>query len=330
MNLQYSRGCPYDCEFCDIIVLYGRRPRTKSQEQVISELENLYQLGWRGSLFFVDDNFIGNKSKVKKEILPAIIEWAKKRRYPFRFYTEASINLADDDELIHLMVQAGFDTVFIGIESPNEESLKECGKVTNKNRDLVSSVQKIQSSGLQVQGGFIIGFDNDPVSIFDKLSTFIKESGITTAMVGLLNAPKDTKLYKRLLQEGRLLSRSFTGDNTNFTINFIPKMNYDTLIQGYRKILAHIYSPKEYYSRVKSFLENYKPPKIRMYDFKFSRVVALYKSIIILGVIGKERFQYWKLFLWTLFHKPRMFPLAITLSIYGFHFRKVFEQNITK
>jgi len=330
MNLQYSRGCPYDCEFCDIIVLYGRRPRTKSQEQVISELENLYQLGWRGSLFFVDDNFIGNKSKVKKEILPAIIEWAKKRRYPFRFYTEASINLADDDELIHLMVQAGFDTVFIGIESPNEESLKECGKVTNKNRDLVSSVRKIQSSGLQVQGGFIIGFDNDPVSIFDKLSTFIKDSGITTAMVGLLNAPKDTKLYKRLLQEGRLLSRSFTGDNTNFTINFIPKMNYDTLIQGYRKILAHIYSPKEYYSRVKSFLENYKPPKIRMYDFKFSRVIALYKSIIILGVIGKERFQYWKLFLWTLFHKPRMFPLAITLSIYGFHFRKVFEQNITK
>lgn len=329
MNLQYSRGCPYDCDFCDITVLYGRKARTKKKEQVISELENLYQLGWRGSLFFVDDNFIGNKPKVKKEILPVIIEWMKKRNYPFRFFTEASINLADDEELMHLMVRAGFDTVFIGIESPNEESLIECGKVINKNRNMIASVQKIQMSGLQVQGGFIVGFDNDPASIFDKLSTFIKESSITTAMVGLLNAPKGTKLYNRMYREGRLV-QSFSGDNTNFSMNFKPKMNYDTLIEGYKSILQHIYSPKQYYARVKEFLRNYQAPHISKFDFKFNRIMALYKSMLLLGVIGKERYQYWKLFVWTLLRRPRLFPLAITLSIYGFHFRKVFEQQILR
>ncbi|MBI4811513.1 MAG: DUF4070 domain-containing protein, partial [Ignavibacteriales bacterium] len=298
MNLQYSRGCPYDCDFCDITVLYGRKARTKKKEQVISELENLYQLGWRGSLFFVDDNFIGNKPKVKKEILPVIIEWMKKRNYPFRFFTEASINLADDEELMYLMVRAGFDTVFIGIESPNEESLVECGKVINKNRNMIASVQKIQMSGLQVQGGFIVGFDNDPASIFDKLSAFIKESSITTAMVGLLNAPKGTKLYNRLYREGRLV-QSFSGDNTNFSMNFKSKMNYDTLIEGYKSILQHIYSPKQYYGRVKEFLKNYQAPHISKFDFKFNRIMALYKSMLLLGVIGKERYQYWKLFVWT-------------------------------
>lgn len=327
VNIQYSRGCPYDCEFCDITVLYGRKPRTKEKEQVVAELENLYKIGWRGNVFFVDDNFIGNKGKVKKEILPAIIEWRKKKKHPFTLSTEASINISDDDELLNLMANAGFEEVFIGIESPNEDSLIECGKVMNKNRDMIASVKKIQQFGLQVQGGFIVGFDNDPASIFDKLSAFIQESGIATAMVGLLNAPKGTKLYKRLHSEGRLL-KSFTGDNTDFSLNFIPKMGREALIEGYKNILQHIYSPKQYYARVKELLKNYKQPRMGIYNFKFNRLMALYKSMLLLGVFGKERYQYWKLFIWTLIRHPRLFPLAITLSIYGFHFRKVFEQNI--
>jgi len=203
MNLQYSRGCPFDCDFCDITVLYGRKPRTKSREQVLTELDRLFFTKWRGPVFFVDDNFIGNKTKLKNEILPAIIEWNEKRKHPFYFNTEVSINLADDDKLMQLMVKAGFESVFVGIESPNEESLIECNKTQNRNRDLVSSVKKIQQFGLEVQGGFIVGFDNDPPTIFDKLTNFIQESGIVTAMVGLLNAPKGTKLQKRLLKEDR-------------------------------------------------------------------------------------------------------------------------------
>jgi radical SAM superfamily enzyme YgiQ (UPF0313 family) len=264
---------------------------------------------------------------VKKEILPAIIEWMNQRKHPFVFSTEVSLNLADDEELMRLMVQAGFDAVFIGIESPNEDSLVECGKVTNKNRDMIACIKKIQQFGLQVQGGFIVGFDNDPASIFDKLSAFIQESGIATAMVGLLNAPKGTKLYKRLHSEGRLL-KSFSGDNTDFSMNFVPKMSREALIEGYKNILQHIYSPKQYYARVKEFLKNYKQPRVGIHNFKLSRLMALYKSMLLLGVIGKERYHYWKLFIWTLIRRPRHFPLAITLTIYGFHFRKIFEQHI--
>jgi radical SAM superfamily enzyme YgiQ (UPF0313 family) len=210
MNLQYSRGCPYDCDFCDITVLYGRMPRTKTKEQVIAELDSLYFTGWRGPVFFVDDNFIGNKRKLKKEILPAIADWMEQRKHPFYLNTEASINLADDEQLMHLMVKAGFEAVFIGIESPNEESLVECNKTQNRNRNLIASIKKIQLAGLEVQGGFIVGFDNDPPSIFEKLSSFIQESGIVTAMVGLLNAPKGTKLEKRLAAEGRKILRAIT------------------------------------------------------------------------------------------------------------------------
>ena len=205
LNLQYSRGCPYDCEFCDITVLYGRVPRTKTKDQLLAELDALYTFGWRGGVFFVDDNFIGNKNKLKKEILPAVIQWMESNGHPFVFNTEASVNLSDDEELLHLMSKAGFRTVFVGIESPHEESLAECRKIPNRNRDLIASVKKIQQHGFQVQGGFIVGFDSDPGSIFQKVIDFVQESGIVTAMVGLLNAPVGTKLYQRLLKEGRVL-----------------------------------------------------------------------------------------------------------------------------
>ena len=326
MNIQYSRGCPFDCEFCNITSLYGRVPRTKDSDQVIAELEKLYSLGWRGGVFFVDDNFIGNKIKLKTEILPAIIQWTEKRRYPFSFFTEASINLADDDDLMRMMVQAQFDSVFVGIESPNEESLNECAKIPNKNRDLIQSVRKIQSSGMEVQAGFIVGFDKDPVLIFERMIGFIQESRIATAMVGLLNAPRGTKLYKRLLGENRLVM-SVTGDNTDFSMNFIPKMSYESLMRGYKKIIETIYSPKYYYSRVKQFLRDYQPTQKRIFHARWSHIKAGMKSMFILGMIGKERFYYWKLFLWSLFRRPRLFPMAITFSIYGYHFRKVFEQH---
>lgn len=331
LNIQYSRGCPYNCEFCNITSLYGHTPRTKDALQVVKELNTLYESGWRQGVFFVDDNFIGNKAKLKKEILPAIINWMEENKYPFTFLTETSINLADDDELMRMMVKAGFDCVFIGIETPNEDSLIECSKVQNKNRDLIKCVKKLQNFGLQVQGGFIVGFDNDKDTIFESMVDFIQESGIVTAMVGLLNAPKGTKLYQRLAGEGRL-EENFSGDNTDFTMNFIPKMDRDKLDKGYRTIVDTIYSPKKYYERVIVFLKeyNFEMSRAAPTHVSFVYIMAFIKSVIRLGIVGKERWYYWRLLFWSLFRRPKSFPLAVTLSIYGFHFRKVFERTYTK
>ena len=260
INIQYSRGCPFNCEFCDITLLCGRTPRTKDKDQIISELESVYASGFRGQVFFVDDNFIGNKKKLKEEILPAIIEWMEKRKHPFSFNTQASIELSDHEDLMQMMVRAGFDVVFVGIETPHEQSLAECSKFQNKNRDLLASVRKIQKSGLEVQGGFIVGFDNDPPTIFDTQIRFIQESGVVTAMVGILIALSRTKLYERLKKEQRLLKVT-SGNNTDFATNFIPKMDYDLLIIGYKKVLKTLYSPKYFYERVRTFLREYTPPK---------------------------------------------------------------------
>jgi len=328
MNIQYSRGCPFNCEFCDITALFGRKVRTKTKYQILAELEKIYNLGWRGGVFFVDDNFIGNKFKLKKEILPAIINWMKQHKYPFVFSTEASINLSDDEELMQMMIDAGFNSVFVGIETPDENSLVECKKFQNQNRNLVDSVKKIQSFGLEVTGGFIVGFDNDPPSIFQKQIEFIQKSGIVTAMVGLLNAPKNTGLYHRLKKEKRLL-KDISGSNTDLSLNFIPKMDHSKLIEGYKKIIREIYSAKPYYARVKSFLREYKPSKklrfhFGLIRFHFGYSGALFKSMWFLGLIDKRRKYYWKLFFWSLFRRPRLFPLAITFAIYGSHFRTIF------
>lgn len=330
MSLQYSRGCPFNCEFCDIVVLNGNKPRTKSKEQMLAELDALWGHGWREGVFFVDDNFIGNRRKLKSEILPAIVEWQKSRKYPYSLLTEASINLADDEVLMQLMAQAGFNNVFVGIETPHEESLIECNKLQNKERDLVTSVKKIQNHGLQVQGGFILGFDSDPASIFKSQINFIQNSGIVTAMVGLLNAPRGTRLYQRLKNENRLLDEAdFSGDNTDCSLNFIPKMDRDTLISGYKHILDTIYSPKEYYNRVRVFLKEYRPPRRRrLAQLRFWHVRAFIRSMWFLGVVDKGRRQYWKFFVSTLLRHPRSFPLSMALAVYGFHFRRV-VQNYT-
>jgi radical SAM superfamily enzyme YgiQ (UPF0313 family) len=325
MSIQFSRGCPFNCEFCNVTALFGHRPRIKSAEQIITELDGLYDLGWRGEIFFVDDNFIGNKRYLKTKLLPALMDWRKdKRGVPF--YTEASVNLADDEVLIEMMVAAGFNAVFIGIETIDEESLAECSKTQNKNRNLVQDVKRLQQAGLQVQGGFIVGFDSDTPSIFQRQIDFIQKSGIVTAMVGLLQAPPGTRLYERLKQEGRLLGR-LSGDNVDGTTNIIPSMGLNALRDGYRSIMRHIYSDKYYYQRVKTFLREYEAPKIRL-PLEFQRFLAIFRSNIRLGVFGKERFQYWRLLLWTLFRRPKLLPLAITLAIHGHHFRKICEQYI--
>ncbi|UCF71192.1 MAG: B12-binding domain-containing radical SAM protein [candidate division WOR-3 bacterium] len=326
MSIQYSRGCPFDCDFCDIPLLYGHRPRIKNRQQIITELQNLYDRGWRGVVFFVDDNFIGNKRGLKSEVLPAIADWMERMKYPFTFLTQASVNLADDEELMNLMVKANFNTVFVGIETPDEESLAECGKRQNKNRDLVECVKKIQRFGLQVQGGFIVGFDSDPLTIFERQIRFIQNSGIVTAMVGLLNAVRGTKLYQRLKGENRLLTEA-TGDNTDCSLNFIPKMQYTTLLEGYRNIVRTIYAPDQFYARVKKFLENYRPLHNSLGRLSMSEIKAFILSIFVLGIKEKERFHYWRLFLWSVFSRPRLAPLAVTFAIYGFHFRKVFEKT---
>ncbi len=325
MAIQFSRGCPYNCEFCNVTVLLGHRPRLKSAEQIIAELDALYKLGWRDGVFFVDDNLIGNKRVLKESLLPALIRW-RKGKVGMTFHTEASINLADDEELMQLMSEAGFDMVFIGIETPNEESLSECGKKHNKNRDLIEDIKRIQRHGMQVQGGFIIGFDSDTPSIFQRPIDFIQKSGIVTAMVGLLQAPLGTRLYQRLAQEGRILG-ALSGDNVDGTTNIIPKMNLQVLHKGYETVIRSLYAPGNYYARVRTFLREYKTPRISV-PLDFEHVLALFRSILRLGIIGEDRLQYWKLFFWTLFRRPRSFPLAITFAIYGYHFRQVCDLHV--
>ncbi|OHB62120.1 MAG: B12-binding domain-containing radical SAM protein [Planctomycetes bacterium RBG_13_60_9] len=323
MPIQHSRGCPFCCDFCDVTRLFGNRMRVKATDQILAELESLYVRGWRDSVFVVDDNFIGNKKELKEEVLPAMIGWMERRNHPFVLSTQASINLSDDEELMRLMVRAGFDTVFVGIETPDDRCLAECHKSQNRNRDLAASVRKMQSFGLQVQAGFILGFDSDTPSIFTSLAHFIQESGIVTAMVGLLNAPVGTKLYERLMKENRLIQRA-TGDNTDLSMNFVPRMSYEELIAGYRWVVRRIYSHQLFYERVIAFLKSYKPVQTGRFRRHSYDVWALLKSMWFLGIRSRGRIYYWKLLLWSLFRRPQLFSLAITLAVQGFHFRKVF------
>ena len=328
MCIQYSRGCPFNCDFCNITSMLGHRPRTKTAAQIIAELDALHDLGWRGGVFFVDDNFIGNKRKLKEEILPALIAW-RQGKQGFVFQTEVSINPTDDPELMEMMVAAGFTHVFVGIETPDEASLTECSKIQNKGRDLVEAVKTLQRAGLEVEGGFIVGFDSDTPSIFKRQIEFIQRSGIVTAMVGLLQAPKGTRLYERMEKEGRLVAQ-FSGNNVDSSTNIKPKMDPTVLREGYKQILLNIYSPRAYYERVRTFLREYRKSPVVRETLDWQHWSAFLRSIVVLGIRGKERLEYWKLFFWALFRKPKLFPSAITLAIYGFHFRRICEQYILK
>jgi len=325
MSIQYSRGCPYHCEFCNVTSLLGHRPRTKTAAQIIAELDGLWALGWRGNVFIVDDNFIGNKERLKRDLLPALIEW-QRAGHAITFNTEASINLADDPQLMQMMVDAGFEIVFVGIETPDKNGLKECGKKQNDGRDLLADVKKMQRAGLQVQGGFIVGFDSDTPSIFRRQIQFIQESGIVTAMVGMLQAPRGTRLYERLKRENRIVGIS-TGDNVDGTTNIIPLMTLKTLRAGYEEILRTIYSPENYSQRVKTLLRECAAPKVKL-PLNKDMILSFLRTLFRLGVIEKERAHFWKLLLWTIFRRPDMLPQAITLMVWGHHFRKVYEQHV--
>jgi len=324
MSIQVSRGCPFSCDFCEITSLLGHKVRLKTTHQVLDELDALYQARWRGPVFVVDDNFIGNKKVIKHSLLPAMKRWMEDHRHPFIFTAEASIDMADDDELLRMMVDTGFKSVFIGIETPEEQSLLASNKLQNKGRDMLGSVRKIQQAGLLVSGGFIVGFDSDSPSVFQRQTEFIQQSGIVSAMVGLLNAPRNTKLYKRLAAEGRIIHDS-SGNNTDLSLNFVPRMNMKDLVAGYNRIIKEIYASKPYYQRVRTLMRNHRPRATQQKRINVTALKGFLKSILIIGVIEKGRFEYWKMIGWTLLNRPGSFADAIEYAVYGYHYRRVYR-----
>lgn len=325
MSLQYSRGCPFACEFCSVTAMLGRVPRVKRVEQVLHELDGLVARGWRGPVFFVDDNLIGRRKDVKADLLPALARW-QAEHHPLALQTQVSIDLADDAELVELMCLAGFDTVFVGIETPEESSLAECGKRQNRGRDLAASVRLLQRAGLEVQAGFIVGFDNDTPATFQRQIDFIQRCGIATAMVGLLQALSGTRLYERLEREHRLL-RNSTGNNVDGSTNFVPRMGMDCLNEGYAQLLRGIYAPRPYYQRVRRFLREYRRPQIQG-AMDAARVQAFFRSLLHLGILGRERWQFWHLLTWTALRRPVMFSKAVQLAICGHHYMHISRECI--
>jgi radical SAM superfamily enzyme YgiQ (UPF0313 family) len=331
MAVQYSRGCPFNCEFCDIIEIYGRRPRTKAVAQVLAELDQLRAAGWREAVFIVDDNFIGNKARAR-ELCVALAEWRSRYKTSFDFNTEASLNLADDPELMQLMKDAGFISVFLGIETPDESGLIASNKLQNTRRSLLESVATIQSYGMQVMGGFILGFDTDREDIFDRMVEFIQKSGIPIAMVGLLQAMPGTQLFRRLGREGRILDAG-DGDNTDIKLNFLPHMDATRLVEGYRSVLKRIYSCEAYYERVKLYLSRTHPPHekrtTRQRWLTRGNVRAFVTSVVRQGIFGRQRWSYWKFLLTVATRYRRCFGAAMTLAVMGYHFQ-VMTQKLSQ
>ena len=320
LAVQCSRGCPFDCDFCDITAVYGRTPRVKSPEQITGELDAVLAAGWTGSVFIVDDNFIGNRVKAKR-ILRGIIGWRASRGVRNTFITEASINLVDDAELLGLMSQAGFKQVFIGIETPSAASLKECRKVQNTNRDLAEAVRTIHRSGIEVMAGFIVGFDADTDEVFGAQRRFIQEAGVVTAMVGLLTALPGTRLFSRLSVEGRILGQS-TGNNLDGTLNFVPTLERSVLVDGYRELVNALYKPEVYYQRIRTFYRSYRPSPMSGAVTR-SDVRALLLSLWHLGIVQPGRRQYWRLLIASMLRGPQTFANAVELAIRGYHFRMI-------
>jgi radical SAM superfamily enzyme YgiQ (UPF0313 family) len=328
MAVQYSRGCPFNCEFCDIIEIYGRRPRTKAVAQVLAELDQLRAAGWRESVFIVDDNFIGNKARAK-ELCAALAEWRAQYKVSFDFNTEASLNLADDPELMRLMKEAGFNSVFLGIETPDESGLIASQKLQNTRRSMLESIAIIQSYGMQVMGGFILGFDTDREDIFDRMVEFIEKSGIPIAMVGLLQAMPGTQLFRRLGREGRIVDEG-GGDNTCDKLNFLPHMDAAKLVEGYRSVLKRIYNSAAYYERVKIYLSRTQSRagegNSRQKWVTRANVRAFITSIIRQGVFSRQRWSYWKFLLTVATRYRHCVGAAMTLAVMGYHFQVITRQ----
>jgi radical SAM superfamily enzyme YgiQ (UPF0313 family) len=323
MPLQFSRGCPFECEFCDIANLNGKIPRVKSPDKFMEELNSLYNSGWRSAIMIVDDNFISNRAKTKK-LLEKLIVWRKEKKYPATFVTQISLNLADDDELLLLMQKAGFSAVFIGLETPSVKSLEECSKFHNKNRDMIKDIKKIHKHGMEVYGGFIIGFDQDDETIFDAQFNFIQKSGIVVASVGLLNALPGTKLYSRLKDENRLLTDS-SGNNMDCSTNFITKIGNDFLINEYKKLLCSLYSVENFYKRINIFLKDYKNHVSGRFTYYYLKIFL--KALYTLGFREKHKLFFWKTFFICIFNCPTSLPKFLTQAIYFVHYEKIFKSE---
>jgi radical SAM superfamily enzyme YgiQ (UPF0313 family) len=313
LSVQYSRGCPFHCEFCDIIELFGRVPRVKTPDQVVAELDALHRAGGRGSLFFVDDNFIGNRKEVAK-LLPRVAEWQRANGHPFDLYTEASVDLAVEPKLIQAMVDAGFTAVFLGIETPFAESLAATGKKQNLRIDPAEAVARLTAAGMEVLAGFIIGFDTDRADIFDRQIDFISRLPIPRAMIGLLNAAPGTALWRRLEREGRLRN-SGNGDQFQRP-NFAPALDERMLLAGYRRVLAELYSDENYYHRCELHLATTtfppSPPRA-------GAVRSLLRAIRGIGLRGPRRRLFWSLFARSLRRGPGAFVRAMSFAVLGEH-----------
>jgi radical SAM superfamily enzyme YgiQ (UPF0313 family) len=331
MALQFSRGCPFNCEFCDITKLFGRVPRTKSNEQMLAEFEMLYKLGWDGAMFVVDDNFIGNKRDAMR-LLPAIKQWQEERQYPFSLFTEATVNLVEIPEMLDTMSDAGFNMVFLGIETPNDEALLTTSKGQNTSKEedassyLLRAIRKIQSKGIEVTGGFIIGLDGD--TEFDSHINFIQEAGIPMAMAGLLTALKETDLWHRLKQEDRLLVES-SGNNTDMSLNFVPEMPREELLSEYRRVVSTLYDPtlKNYFARCLTLLEHMPQTSHNVRSIKKEELLAFLRSIQ-QQLFSRQGLEYARYLLKTFKDYPKMFPEAVRLAIMGYHLEKTTRHTI--
>ncbi len=319
--VQYSRGCPYLCDFCDVTALFGRQTRTKKTEQIIAELEAINKIADIQLVLFADDNFIGNKKVLKSELLPALISWRKKTNPGFYFATQLTVNMADDEEMMQLMIDAGFRHVFIGIETPAEESLHVSHKNQNMKRNLLDTIHLLHSKGFIVSGGFIVGFDTDTQDIFKKQIDFIQESGIPLPIVNILKAPPGTALYERIKKENRLTKRfAFAEGDTNI----IPAMGEYLLYKGFINIIDNIYKPNKSYERLIQFFETYKFPKTSMSiktKYSFRDLIMGLMIVFKLGIVISDRKYFWKLIKWSLLNNRKMLDKAFVnaIMIYQMH-----------
>jgi radical SAM superfamily enzyme YgiQ (UPF0313 family) len=331
IDVQYSRGCPFNCEFCDIIELYGRVPRTKTPDQIKVEFQTLYDLGYRGPIFLVDDNFIGNKKNVRV-LLKELVPWQQKHEYPFFLTTEASVNLAEDEKLLEDMRLAGFKRVFVGIETPSLESLKETQKYQNTRKPLVEAVQTLIDHGLEVSGGFIVGFDNDEADIFERQIEFIEQAEIPWAMVGTLTAIPSTQLWRRLEKEGRILG--FADGDQFGRPNFKTKMDPEVLYKGYLRLLEHLYKPENYYKRVLSVLARHDKanhPNLHEKNYPLIKVIFLtLMSVIALGIKAEYRQHFWSYLATVIRKHPKRYVQALINAVIGHHFIKYTKEVMTR